>query len=429
MPMPLQRHRLAQVRAIPQRLLPLAIALLLMLPACNADDRGSEPVALYLTWQRDPTTTMTIDWHTRGTRGDERATDFAYRPADAQTWQHADDEPATFAFPWSDNRFIHRVEMRNLQPDTEYVFRPGASVRTYRFRTMPADLTEPIRIVIGGDTMHHKAWMQRMNRRAAEHAPHFIVWGGDLAYGDAEPRSASRWVAWFDAVTRTLIDEDGRVIPIVVSLGNHDVRNGYWRRDRSPTDAERRRQAPYFFTFFAFPHLPGYGVLDFGDYLSLVILDTDHVNPIAGRQTSWLAETLAQRQAVPHILPVYHVTAYPSAKSYTAPTSRRVREHFSPLFEQHRLPLAFENNDHTYKRTVPIRSEQPAESGEGVVYIGDGAWGVRTREVYDPQATWYLEEARGTQHFLLITLDREQARVQAIDPQGDIIDVTERPAR
>ena len=49
----------------------------------------------------------------------------------------------------------------------------------------------------------------------------------------------------------------------------------------------------------------------FGDYLSLVLLDTEHLCPIAGEQTAWLSKTLADRQDYPHLIAANHVPAYP----------------------------------------------------------------------------------------------------------------------
>jgi len=46
--------------------------------------------------------------------------------------------------------------------------------------------------------------------------------------------------------------------------------------------------------------------------LSLVLLDTNHIVPVAGEQTAWLERTLADRQDRPHLIVANHVPAYPS---------------------------------------------------------------------------------------------------------------------
>ncbi len=384
-----------------------------------------EPPGLLLTWQRDPLTTMTIDWQTEPDHPEETAAPVLRfkRVGDAR-WQQADAQ--SFAFPFSD-RIVHRVELTGLEPGRAYRFRVGGFQRAYQFQTMPPDLNEPLVFAVGGDTRHRQSWMERTNRAAMQYDPQFIVWGGDLAYADGRADRLDRWYEWFEANMNTLITDQGRVVPVVVGIGNHEVQGGYYynRDDFEPTDAWRERRAPYFFSLFAFPGHPGYGVLDFGDYLSLVIGDTDHTNPVEGPQTEWMQRTLSRRQGVTHVFPVYHVPGYPSHRSYDGAVSQRVREHWVPLFEQYGVRVAFENHDHTYKRTVPIRDGDVAE--DGVVYLGDGAWGVGTRSVHSVEDTWYLAHAEGTRHAIIVTLHGDRQHYLVVREQGDVIDELELP--
>ncbi|MCC5831212.1 MAG: fibronectin type III domain-containing protein [Phycisphaeraceae bacterium] len=382
--------------------------------------RAERPLGLYLTWQRDPTTTMTIDWHTPPVKG----TTAAYRPVlrykavGDEAWRTVRGE--SIPFPHSD-RTIHRVELTGLEPGAEYRFQLERFARPFSFKTVPAELTEPLVFATGGDTRHDQEWMERTNSVAMRYEPSFIVWGGDLAYADGRPDRIGRWYEWFDAIMNTLITEEGRVIPIIVGIGNHEIRGGYIHRheDYEQTDAFRRRIAPFFYGLFAFPGQPGYGVLDFGDYLSVVILDTDHSNPVDGVQTRWLEEVLERRAARPHVFPVYHVPAYPSHRDMEGHVESRVRELWTPLFDRYNIRLAFENHDHTYKRTVPIRDGRRHD--DGVVYIGDGAWGVRTREG-DNRDAWYIEQFASERHALIVTLHGENRHVLAVSEDGDVLD-------
>jgi acid phosphatase type 7 len=276
--------------------------------------------------------------------------------------------------------------------------------------------------VAGGDVRHRKDWMEEGNRVAAHFDPDFIIWGGDLAYADGREDRLDNWIEWFDALKSTLVAGDGRVIPVVVAIGNHEVRGGYYfRNEEYQQDAETREQmAPYFYRLFAMPGQPGYNALDFGDYLSILLLDTNHTNPISGEQTEWLAQTLAERKDVPHIFPLYHVTAYPSHRSFEDRTSRDIREHWAPLFEKFNVRVAFENHDHTYKRTIPIREGKPHP--QGIVYIGDGCWGVAPRKIHDPAETWYLETAHSARHVIVVTLHRTHQHFLVVNTDGEIID-------
>ncbi|TVQ11860.1 MAG: metallophosphoesterase [Balneolaceae bacterium] len=393
-----------------------------------------DPVALYLTWQNDPTTTMTIDWHII----DEDRTILEYR-LPGGSWSDAIAATA-IDFPHS-ARTIHRVELTRLEPGTVYEFRFGESSKVYNFRTMPADLSKPVRAAIGGDTMHRKRWMEKTARQAMKFDIDFVMIMGDLAYADGlppeqqrqrdtqNPRVENQWYSFFDAYKNTLITDDYRVVPMIVTIGNHEVRGGYYTRDdRRPDDPPysdtnewKQTVAPYFFSLFASPGLPGYGVLDFGDYMSLILLDTDHVNPVEN-QNEWLRNVLSERAHIPHIFPGYHVPAYPSVRDYNDEVQARVRNNWVPLFERYNVDVVFEAHDHAYKRTHPIRDGRISHNG--VVYIGDGAWGTETRIIGSRQShdSWYIAEAASERHFILMTLHGTHRHFKAISSTGEVID-------
>lgn len=376
-----------------------------------------DPIGLFLTWQRDPATTMTIDWHTAGEAEHETAVE--YRAAGSDEWRSAAGDQR--AFPYSE-RIVHRVELTDLSAGSSYEFRLPGYERVYSFRTLPLDEQEPIVFAIGGDTRHRQGWMEQTNRVAMQHDPDFMVWGGDLAYADGREDRVRNWYEWFDAIRNTLIAADGRVVPVILGIGNHEVLRGSFRRheDYEQTDEWRERIAPYFYQLFAFPGQPGYGAIDLGDRLSFVILDSNHSNPVAGAQTEWLAQALAEREHIRHVFPVYHVPAYPSVRGFGGAVSRQIRELWAPLFDQHGVRFAFENHDHAYKRTVPIRGGEAHP--DGIIYVGDGAWGVNTRDVHDVDATWYLEVAQSIRHAVIVRIDGGDVQLTVVSEDGDVID-------
>lgn len=387
---------------------------------------AAEVTGLILTWRQDPTTTQVIDWHQAGSDAEKPAA-FRYRAAGTDEWQTATPEPPR-AFPFTPRR-IHRVELTGLQPDTRYKFRLGQGP-VHFFQTLPASLTAPLRFAVGGDNMHRPEWFDHMNRTVAALDPAFIVWGGDLAYEDGQEAKVDRMTAYVEIMHETLVAPDGRIIPVVVGIGNHEVQGGYyWNSRHGPdwpaTDEAREEIAPYFYALWAFPGHPGYGVLDLGDYASLVILDTDHTGPVEGAQTRWLASVLAARRDRPHLLPVYHVPAYPSHRAFEGQVSARVREHWVPLFEAAGVRMAFEHHDHTYKRTVSLRQGKPHP--QGITYVGDGAWGVGEREP-DPDRP-YLARTEALRHALLVTMHPDRLDLAAVDADGAVFDRFTVPAQ
>lgn len=398
------------------------------------DANNLETLGLLLTWQQDPTSTMTIDRHTYD---HGQAASLEYRKVGTDDWITARGEK--MPFPYSD-RIINRVELTGLEANTEYRFRFREDSEYRKFRTMPEDAVRPIRFVTGGDVRHNRQMMEQTNLQAAAYNPDFIVWGGDLAYADGLEENLDRWYEFMEVLMYTLVTDDGRVIPVLTGIGNHEVIGHHYssndheaRVDLPPytqSDESRRQIAPFFFDLFAFPGQPGYGVMDFGDYMSIVILDTDHANPIDGEQTEWLKKTLADRRGVPHLFPVYHIPAFPSVRNPEGGIHKHLREAWVPLFEQAGVRVAFESHDHAYKRTYPMLGGEIDPNG--IVYIGDGAWGVGTRPLggsEDPDHythhgnnPWYLKRASSERHFIIGTIHGPHQHFLMVNEDGQIID-------
>ncbi len=390
--------------------------LLLFLISIHVVQAQETPYAFYLTWTEDPTTSMVVDWHADGIESQT----LKIRRKGTAAWN--DMESDALPYPFSE-RMVHRVALLGLRPDTAYEIMFPGSGEIYYFRTMPANLSEkPLKIAIGGDSMHRKEWFEKTNRMVTFFEPDFVIIGGDMAYENGLPENIDRIYAWFEAYSNTLVTADGRILPSVVAIGNHEVVGGYHGRNPGyeQTDSFRKRIAPYFYGLFAFPGQPGYNVLDFGSYLSLIILDTEHSNPIQGVQTEWLAKTLKERENVLHRIPIYHVPAFPSVRDYGGQTQTLVRKNWVPILEENGVRIAFENHDHAYKRTFPIRNLELNQSG--ITYVGDGSWGVAEREIHDVDTTWYLKKAQSVRAFTLLTLEGPQFSLISVDEEGRIID-------
>src|SRR5699024_5869235 len=150
-------------------------------------------------------------------------------------------------------------------------------------------------------------------------------------YADASREKAWRWEDLWYSWTSRMIDSEGRIIPVIPLIGNHEVEGGY---------RKRKKDALYFYDMFSFPQ-DGYGVIDFGDYLSIIVLDTLHTVPIP-EQVDFLDDALDQRADINHVIPVYHLTAWPSGKNIGMFYAKQIRQHWVPLFDQYDVRLAFE---------------------------------------------------------------------------------------
>lgn len=399
-----------------------------------SEDPTFQPETLFLTWHRDPTTTMTIQWV--GTQGETSDYRIFYRPA-LTPWRVASwapvaatpagfgtiistlsdwqvQRPVTKPYPHTDFK-VFRAELAHLQPGTNYEFRIGRSSPLYRFRTMPSKVTDVFSFISGGDCGINQAAVAN-NQQAARQDPQFAVIGGDLGYDNG--RSVETSLAFLKNYSRHMVAPDGRMIPLIAGIGNHEVDGGY---------DKPRSKAPFFYALFdgLFPET-GYNTLDFGDYLSLVLLDTGHTTQIAGEQADWLEKTLRARKDHPNVMVVNHVPAYPSFRSSTASskdkkgTGEDNRKHWVPLFEKYRVPVVLEHHDHTFKRTKPLIDSREDENG--VLYLGDGSWG-RLRAAKSPDQLSYLAKSSSDFHLSLHRLQGKERFHLALDSTGKVMDV------
>ncbi len=402
----------------------LFVVLFFVISGCLPDSTPSvtQPESFLLSWQNDPATTMTIDWYPDY----ETVTYLEYRKKGESEWSL--EQGDVISIPGS-NRYLQRSELTSLQPDQMYEFRFTGEDPAYLFRTMPDELNRPIHFVAGGDLMHHRDWMRHTAAsvmRVAGEDLDFAILGGDLAYADGEARKLERWFHYLEVWAEEMITENRRVIPHITAIGNHEVRqafiHNYPAAEYTRVDF-RSTEAPYFTTFIPFPGERGYGVLDFGEYLSIFLLDTNHLNFVDGEQAEWLQYEMNNRQHVRHTIPVYHVAGYPSVRGFDGKVESSIRNHWVPLFEEFGVRLAFEHNDHAYKRTHPIRENQIDETG--IHYIGDGAWGVRTRQPRvdeEGNLPWYIAEADSVRHFILVEMDGDRFQLEMYDEDAHPLD-------
>lgn len=359
------------------------------------------PSQVVLNWQGDPSTRMTITWRDDGPEA-TGVLRFSYdpdRPIDQ--WRTLSTTGFSFA---ETSATLFRVELTGLEPDREYhvlIDHPTTPER-FRFRTLPdrPDLRELV-FLAGGDSRTRRDVRREMNALAAAQEPDFIIFAGDFI---ESPLSEWEWNEWFDDWHELLITPEGRRIPVIPCIGNHEVLGGY---------NQSRNQAPFYYNRFALPEPQSHHALRLGPDLLLVTLDSDHTTPIA-EQVPWLERTLEMHGEVNFKLVQYHVAAWPSVRDFNGERPVAIRDYWVPIFEQHDVDLVIEAHDHAYKRTWPIRQGQ-RDDERGVIYTGDGGWGAPLRTAKEPARYWYLREAATADHFWKLTLSAD-GRTLNVEP-------------
>ncbi|ADG66390.1 metallophosphoesterase [Planctopirus limnophila DSM 3776] len=366
------------------------------------------PETMFLTWPGDPTSTICIQWVDQD-HGNEL--EIAYSPLESDNWQIA--KVTTKPFPMTKDK-VYRASISSLQPGTEYRFRMGADAPTFRFRTMPKKLTDTFHFVSGGDagTGSHAIGT---NQLAARQEPYFALLAGDLAYDNGKsPRTFIKFLKNYRA---HMVDPQGRLIPLLACPGNHEVDGAY----KQP----REKAGSYLSVFDCFFPDTTYGVYDIGDDFSLVLLDTDHISPIEGEQTSWLEKTLAARQDKKHLFVANHVPAYPSYRAANIDsdkpgTGAAQRKLWCPLFERYNVDVVLEHHDHLFKRSHPLTDGR--KDKYGVPYLGDGSWGM-LRPLKEPELRPYLAKVSSSYHMTAHHLEGDERFHIALEENGRIADV------
>ena len=177
---------------------------------------------------------------------------------------------------------VGTASLKELQPGTEYQIELIGSLmkktilkRELSMKTAPLTRPDKISFVNGGDMFHERKLLDAMNRQAGKLDPMFALLGGDLAYANA--RDVGRWYEWFDSWYENAVTDDGRQIPMIAVIGNHETKG------LSPDHAK------YYYSLFPLPEGRSNFVVDFGDYMSIVNLDSQHSQPVEN-QTQWLGQ-------------------------------------------------------------------------------------------------------------------------------------------
>ena len=408
----------------------LATLVLAAWVAAGCPGPAAEPPwhSVHLTWQGDTSTTMTVNLVVEADGMGERLP----RSASVEWWLSGSaGEPLAISGEAMEiggvpDVRVYRFPFHGLEPGAGYDFevlfdgRSAGPVRS--FRTVP--LQGPVRIAAGGDVGAEPLSLALLTE-AARQSPHLLAIGGDLAYANGLVSRWPRWRTWLEYVTEALVTPEGHTVPMVLSIGNHEVNVG--REGGVPASSPPEQKAPFYFALFGqnqeggrFPEDGGatHFRRGLGSVGALYVLDSGHLVSHEA-QASWLAERMEADADLPNRLAVYHVPLYPAHRSYEG--SAEGRAAWEEVFHHGGLTAAFENHDHVFKRSHPIRLGEVVGEGEGVLYLGDGCMGQDARTV-DPEERWYIERSASEPHFWMAELSEEGAVFRAFDEEGRLLD-------
>jgi acid phosphatase type 7 len=295
--------------------------------------------------------------------------------------------------------FYHHASLKDLKPSTKYFFvmeSDGVKSKQLYFITAPESGTD-FSIIHGGDSRNGHSTRCQINVMMSvmiKEKPAIIAFahGGDYI---ASGKSWKQWRLWLSHNELTN-GEDGRVLPIIPTRGNHDG-------------------GPLYKEIFNIdPKQPDWHTTNIGKDVALVTLDTNVSG--GGDQKKWLEGELKRlRPKSTWLLTQYHRPLYPAVKG--PPRHTKI---FCPVFDMYKVDLALESDGHCIKRTIPIKNNKPDPTG--TVYVGEGGLGVGQRK---PKAgLWYLKGGvAGSQHHVMVLdFKKSSLRIQTVLLSGEIFD-------
>ena len=374
---------------------------------------GAIPRHVYLTWEGDPSTTMTVIFQILGEPIEaEIRYDTESRRGEQRSYRYSSSAATSTIEGLFPERSIYWTNLVGLDADMSYYFVIGSEELgfspEFKFRTVPSDDRE-IRFIVGGD-MGVSDKTAQMLKVVGEMDPLFVIVGGDIAYANGRLSHYSRWDRWFDNWRLHCVTPEGYMVPMVLAIGNHEVMGGY---------GQSHEKAPFFFGYFRqkAEFNRSYFYQEFGKNVGIFILDSGHVANHGGEQADWLEKELSARGDVLHRIAVYHIPLYPASHRYEGRYHALGRQHWLPLFDRFGLTVAFENHGHVLKRTPRIRNG--VVDPQGTLFLGDGCFGRRPHRL---RARDYVAFSRRARHFWVVQASMEEIRFEAIGLNGDVLD-------
>ena len=289
----------------------------------------------------------------------------------------------------------HAIALSDLSPASTYYYlvteADGVSEMA-RFHTAPEGKDSRFAFAVIGDSGRGRKSQLAVAALLERLKPDLILHTGDVVYPSGEERHYDR--RFFVPYGRLL-----KEVPIFPVLGNHDL--------------ERGNGAAYLGNF----HLPRNDPRATGRYYSFdwgnahfVALNSELYHGDSSdspeEQKAWLERDLRETRQSWKIV-YFHRPIYSSSKHGS---DERIREDLEPVLISQEVDLVFSGHDHVYERTKPIC---------GVTYVLSGGGG---KGLYPAGRSEWTAFSKSTHHAVLIRIDGEHLSLEAVEPDGTVID-------
>lgn len=335
-----------------------------------------------LVWTDDPATSITVAWD----QTDGTTAEVYYGPddMDRRFWKYPESQIAQTEM----NRYDMNTRfaaISGLLPGTNYFFiikDLGGVSKRYWFKTAPGK-PEPFTFVVGGDTKSMGEALEAgraSNRLVAKLRPLFVLFNGDFTSGiGTNPDS---WKTWLDDWQDLTTGADGRMIPVLPVMGNHE--NGNKR------NLNIIFNAPYQYNDTS--HV--YNSLNVGGKLMHIMALNSEIR-IDSLQKKWLVQDLKAHSDFQFKVAAYHKPFFPHTQRKRE--NQLIYNSWANLFYEHGVDLSFDADSHMHKITFPVKPDSfnashmgfIRDDDNGTMFIGEGSWGASPRENNDDKP-WTL---------------------------------------
>lgn len=310
-----------------------------------------------------------------------------------------------------DKREIHKVELVDLKPGTDYVYRVG-TLGNYSpqgiFRTAgnePSGFTFlNITDTQGSTARDYAVWKNTLDKALAKFPQvRFLIHTGDMV---DDGQKISQWDLFMGAVTNELIK-----LPIAPAVGNHEVLN----KNKTNSDAKN------FTDSFDNPKEGNTGApsgtvysFDYGNtHIAVMNTECDSIN--LKKQADWLRRDMAGSAKLWKIVAL-HRGPYGATYDSTA-----IRNAWTPVFDELGIDLVLQGHDHNYVRSYSMKNGAEAKNGKGTLYITGNSGGVKFYPL-KPRSWQKVDLQPKTQMYIAVTVNNNRMLIQAYDVNNTLRD-------
>ena len=292
--------------------------------------------------------------------------------------------------------YSNQVTVKNLEPNTEYVYRVGDDSSWSQAYTFSTKGAEDFSFLFAGDPQIGASGNSNSDTNS---------WNSTLSFVQQNFADASFLLSAGDQVNtyNNVSQYDGYLNPILstltnaVTVGNHDSSVG---RDNNP-----------YLSRFAIPNLDSRGATDAGGdywytYNNVLFMDINSNNRSTAEHKAFMEDAIAQNPDVTWKVVVFHHSVYSVASHAFDGDILERRDQLVPVFSELGIDVALMGHDHVYTRSYMMNGTTPD--------VQRNEDGTALSSVTNPSGTLYLtaNSASGSKFYTIQQSDFPFAAVQ-----------------